>query len=154
VSTPILVRTPFDKRSLDGSPNSTNLGSVQATLGASNGQTNSWYVCALVEANTFDVARNPGAGFITVGIAAANAGSGVPFRMYSRPDIETNNARLGNSIVSDWLAQPTGTANGRYCSTYASGAVVSFSAYALPADGIGANTIYTSGQVEIQAFPQ
>jgi hypothetical protein len=74
--------------------------------------------------------------------------------MFSRPDIEANDAALATSVVSDWLATPTGTLDGRYCNTYSNGEAISFTAYALPTTAVRSNAIYTSGQIEIQAFPQ
>lgn len=151
-STPVVAQASFNERSLDAAPESTNLATVQTTLGASNGESKGWYVCALVEANTLQTEHATDGSMLDVGIATADAGSGTPFRMYSRPDNDTNRSALGRTIVSDWLAQPTGTATGRYCNSYPSGADVSFTAYALSPAKAGA--IYTSGQIEIQALPQ
>jgi hypothetical protein len=151
-ATPVVAQASFNERSLDAAPASTNLATVQATLGASNGEAKRWYVCALVEANTLQTAHASESSMLDVGIATANAGSGTPFRMYSRPDNDTNKSALGRTIVSDWLAAPTGTATGRYCNSYPSGADVSFTAYAL--SPLKAGAIYTSGQIEIQALPQ
>ena len=149
---PVVARSSFDERSLEAAPDPTNLATVHATLGASSGETKRWYVCALVEANTLQTAHQLQGSMLDVGIATANAGSGTPFRMYSRPDNDTNKSTLGKGIVSDWLAAPTGTATGRYCNSYSSGEDVAFTAYALSPAKTGA--IYTSGQIEIQALPQ
>jgi hypothetical protein len=151
-STPVIAQASFNERSLDGASSSTDLGTVQATLGTSNGVENRWYVCALVEANTLQTAHGSDGSMLDIGIGTPNAGSGTPFRMYSRPDTDTNKSALGSTIVSDWLAQPTGTATGRYCNSYPSGAAVSFTAYASSPARAGA--VYTSGQIEIQALPQ
>ncbi|HTA37668.1 MAG TPA: hypothetical protein VK760_01260 [Candidatus Acidoferrales bacterium] len=148
-ATPQFARTPFSSRAI-ASTSPTSLGAATMTLGTSTGARKAWYVCSIVEATT----EADGNDRVAFGIAAAATGTGTAFRMYSHPRQNAKDRRFDTSVLSDWAALPNTATNGRYCNTYDNGATVAFTAYAVPASGAGANPVYTSGQIEIQATPQ
>jgi hypothetical protein len=163
-SAPQFSSAQFASRSLAAAPTPTTLATATLALSASSGPKGDWYVCSIVEATVQAESaadRQPTA--VTFGIGTPSAGTGTAFRMYSRPKNDRRNAGFSDAVLSDWetgLSEAAGdgvqnaTSSGRYCNTYPNGATLSFTAYVLPSAGVRPDTVYTSGEIDIQATPQ